>query len=267
MGRTPTNPGTETEVPLSKTLAAAGVQHGGVVPGRYDLTMSCTNSLGSVTFGHFDGSIWFVDQHNFQSTDPATTTTVTSLALADDPPGRSELGGPVVLVATVTPTTAVGVVRFLEVTGGAESPLGESVPLTHGRATKETSAFDFGLHLIRAEFVPTDPKRFKASANPAPDLVHVTAKPIPPYIVTTPAITGAPTPGSLVRCTAETTSADEVLWTWVRDATPIRAATSQGYTVVAADQGHRLSCSVTASNAGGQIRADSPPILVVGGGR
>jgi len=267
MGRTPTRPGADSEVPLSKTFAAAGVQLGGVVPGRYDLTMSCTNNLGSVTFGHFDGSIWFVDSHNYQSTDPTTTTTVTSLALSDDPPGRSDLGGPVVLVATVTPSTAVGVVRFVEVTGGAASPLGEPVPLTQGRASEVTSAFDFGLHLVRAEFVPIDPKRFKASANPAPDLVHVIAKPIPPYIVTTPTITGVPNPGSLVTCTAATKGGDEVLWTWALDATPIQGATSQGYTVVAADQGHRLSCRVTASNAGGQISAASPPILVAGGKR
>lgn len=267
MGRTPTNPGTETEVPLSQSFEAAGAQLGGVVPGRYDLTMSCTNNLGSVSFGHFDGSIWFIDSHNYQSSDPATTTTVTSLGLADDPPGRSELGDLVTFVATVTPTTAAGVVRFLDVTGGAASPLGEPVPVVLGRATKATHGFDFGLHLIRAEFVPTDATRFKASANPAPDLVHVSAKPVPPYVTTAPTVTGAASLDSSLTCASATKGADDVAWAWIRDATPIEGATRQTHTVVTADQGHSLTCQVTASNAGGSIEATSPAVAVSGGNR
>jgi hypothetical protein len=49
---------------------------------------------------------------------------------------------------------------------------------------------------------------------------------------------------------------------WQRDGSAIPGATAPGYIVAAADQGHTLTCAVTASNAGGSATATSPGVAV-----
>src|SRR5207253_650880 len=52
-------------------------------------------------------------------------------------------------------------------------------------------------------------------------------------------------------------------YAWNRDGTPIAGPTGQSYAVQAADQGHSLTCTVTASNtAGPGAPATSAPVSV-----
>ena len=57
---------------------------------------------------------------------------------------------------------------------------------------------------------------------------------------------------------------------WLRDGSAIEGATSSTYTVQAADEGHTLSCEVTASNTSGSQSATSAalaiPAPIIGGG-
>jgi Concanavalin A-like lectin/glucanases superfamily len=50
---------------------------------------------------------------------------------------------------------------------------------------------------------------------------------------------------------------------WLRDGTPIDGATASTYATVAADSGHAVTCSVTATNAGGSASQDSNAVVPV----
>lgn len=60
--------------------------------------------------------------------------------------------------------------------------------------------------------------------------------------------TGTPTPTLSVR--------------WLRDGSPIAGATTNSYTVLTADEGHRLACEVTAGNAAGDKSAVSAGVPI-----
>lgn len=60
--------------------------------------------------------------------------------------------------------------------------------------------------------------------------------------------TGTPTPTFSVR--------------WLRDGSPIVGATTNSYTVLSADEGHRLACEVTASNTAGEKSAVSARVPI-----
>jgi fibronectin-binding autotransporter adhesin len=82
-------------------------------------------------------------------------------------------------------------------------------------------------------------------------------KPLPPSNSAAPAISGTPAPGQALTCQNGSWSNNPAgfAYQWSRDGVSIPGATSQTYTVQPGDEGHALTCTVTASNAGG---ASSP---------
>ena len=83
-----------------------------------------------------------------------------------------------------------------------------------------------------------------------------------PVNTAAPAISGAAVAGRAVLCTNGTWSNAPTAYAyqWRRDGAPIAGATSQPYVIAAADVGHKLTCTVTASNGGGSATATSAPV-------
>lgn len=75
----------------------------------------------------------------------------------------------------------------------------------------------------------------------------------PPSNTALPAISGSASPGKSLTCSQGSWSngPTDFAFAWSRDGNPISAATAQTYAVQSADQGHTLTCTVTASNDGG----------------
>jgi hypothetical protein len=86
----------------------------------------------------------------------------------------------------------------------------------------------------------------------------------PPATITAPVISGTAVVGDALVCSPGSWSGDptQYEYQWNRSNAPIAAATTAGYTVGAADAGHRLSCLVTAVNGGGEILAQSASVAV-----
>jgi hypothetical protein len=86
-----------------------------------------------------------------------------------------------------------------------------------------------------------------------------------PAKLTSPEVSGSPearhvltcSPGSWTGAPTPTFS-----YRWLRDGSPLSGAMSAGYTVQAADEGHALTCEVTASNALGSSSASSAGVHV-----
>jgi hypothetical protein len=83
--------------------------------------------------------------------------------------------------------------------------------------------------------------------------------PLPPRLLTPPAITGAVAVGSTLSCSKGTWANQPTVFTyeWLRGGKPIAGATAQTYTVVTADAGQTLSCQVTATNGYGSALGTS----------
>lgn len=79
-----------------------------------------------------------------------------------------------------------------------------------------------------------------------------------------PQITGTPAPGETLSCSNGSWehSPSGYARAWLRDGSPIEGQTNPNYTVVAADQGHSISCKVTATNAAGETSATSVALHV-----
>ena len=92
---------------------------------------------------------------------PAAAT-ATSTSLMSSPAGTAEQYSEVDLTATVSPTAAAGVVKFLDGT----TTLG-SVDVSAGSAALSISTLALGTHSLTAQFTPTDTKSYVASGSPA----------------------------------------------------------------------------------------------------
>jgi hypothetical protein len=81
----------------------------------------------------------------------------------------------------------------------------------------------------------------------------------PPTNSVLPAITGTTTVGQVLTCSQGTwaNSPTSYSYQWKRDGTTNVGTNSSSYTLVAADQTHKLACTVTATNAGGSASATS----------
>lgn len=132
--------------------------------GRYELSLTCQDELGMVTYGRFTATLWFTSTTSWQSTDPAAGPTAqgTTTALAVTPTSGVTTGRPVTLTATVTPPAATGTVRFSD---GA-IVLGTAT-VASGRATMATSTLATGAHSLAATFTPSDPGVWSISTSPA----------------------------------------------------------------------------------------------------
>jgi hypothetical protein len=86
-----------------------------------------------------------------------------------------------------------------------------------------------------------------------------------PVNTVAPVLSGTPALGQVLSCSQGTWSGSlpqTFAYQWLRDSTPIAGATSAGYTVTTADQGHQLSCQLTASNLAGSTAAMSNSVSI-----
>jgi hypothetical protein len=86
----------------------------------------------------------------------------------------------------------------------------------------------------------------------------------PPLNLERPSLPSSGRPGQKITCTPGAWLGDPTFgFAWTRDATPIAGQQRRTYTIVAADVGHELRCTVSAHNTGGDSGADSNPLSVV----
>jgi hypothetical protein len=89
-----------------------------------------------------------------------------------------------------------------------------------------------------------------------------------PQMLTAPTVSGTPLLGSTLICSQGTWSGSPtptLSYQWLRDGSLIAAATSSEHLVGASDQGHTLSCAVTALNEEGVASANSANVLEIPG--
>jgi hypothetical protein len=105
------------------------------------------------------------------------------------------------------------------------------------------------------------------SASAESAAVEVQPSPPPaqtPASTEAPSISGFPTVEETLSCSsgAWENGPTTYLYQWTRDSAPILDASSAGYAVQQADQGHLLACTVTASNSAGSASAESATTAV-----
>jgi len=88
--------------------------------------------------------------------------------------------------------------------------------------------------------------------------------PTPPASTSPPSISGTPTVGHTLTVSdgAWSSSPSGYTFQWKRDGVPIPGATGNTYMVQAADQGHSITCTVTASEGTSSSSASSAAVLV-----
>ncbi len=94
--------------------------------------------------------------------------------------------------------------------------------------------------------------------------------PEPPQNTAPPEVSGTPAVGQMLTCSQGTWSGSPPLtytYRWLRDKEAIASATSSTYTVASEDEGHSLSCKVTATNSAGEASAISKNSLSIGGSK
>jgi hypothetical protein len=232
-----------------------------IVAGRYDVVLVCRDRLDQHRYGQFTGSVWFTDPTHYQSTDPATSATVTTTELSVSPTAVALSGAQVTLTAGVTPATAVGGVQFADLVLGTSVPLGSPVPVIGGAAALTVSTLDRGLHSLTATFVPTASDRFVGSVSDP--ITYVVALPPPPRLMSQPAVVGDPRVGATVSCDGSFAGAAALSYAWYRSGRPV-GGSDQRRTLTAADLGYDVSCRLLATGAGGTSVSTSPrrPVAV-----
>ncbi len=111
------------------------------------------------------------------------------------------------------------------------------------------------------------PVALTAGAAPVSGIDAALAKPAiaaKPAASTAPALSGPPAPGQVLSCSQGiwTESPSSFAYAWKRDGATIGAESGSTYTVTSADQGHGLSCQVTATNGAGSTTATSNVLSV-----
>jgi hypothetical protein len=98
------------------------------------------------------------------------------------------------------------------------------------------------------------------------DQENVNAVLVPPAPVNeaAPQLSGTPAVGQVLSCSEGSWENDPTAfaYAWLRGGTPIDSQTTNSYTLQAADEGHGISCKVTATNAGGSASATSATVQV-----
>ncbi|GAA2679043.1 Ig-like domain repeat protein [Actinoplanes palleronii] len=139
------------DVQLGVSFKDAATELGTViVPGQYDLVISCVDGFAQVVKGTFGGAFFFTTATAWTTTDPNQSTASTTV-LTVAPTGPVTAGDEVTLKAAVTPATAAGTVQFKD--GSAN--LGSPVTVAAGAAELKTSALTAGDHSLTAVFTST----------------------------------------------------------------------------------------------------------------
>lgn len=89
----------------------------------------------------------------------------------------------------------------------------------------------------------------------APGMAAGAIPPAPtPTSSSPPAVAGTPALGQTLTCSPGTwaNNPSAFAYVWLRDGSPIAGQTASTYVVQSADRGHSISCTVTASNSGGE---------------
>jgi hypothetical protein len=105
--------------------------------------------------------------------------------------------------------------------------------------------------------------------------INVAMVPSAPHNTAAPAITGTALVGDVLTCSNGSWTGEGMLsvqsgwplttpfgYQWLREGAAISGATSAGYLVQSADEGHGLACEVTATNAAGHEAGKSKPVTV-----
>jgi hypothetical protein len=88
---------------------------------------------------------------------------------------------------------------------------------------------------------------------------------VTPVNTSAPVASGTPAPGQTLSCSNGSWTGyppPTFTYQWLRDGTPIGGASTSAYVVQSADQGHGLTCQVTASNSAGSEGATSNTVQV-----
>jgi len=90
------------------------------------------------------------------------------------------------------------------------------------------------------------------------------AFPTTPASTVAPALTGTTAVGQALSCSQGSWSHEPtyVVYQWLRNGTVITGQTGSTYTLQAADQGHSITCSVTAGNGAGAASANSNTVAI-----
>jgi hypothetical protein len=90
------------------------------------------------------------------------------------------------------------------------------------------------------------------------------AFPTTPVSIAVPALTGTPAVGKVLSCSQGSWSHEPtyLVYQWLRNGTVISGQTGSTYTLQAADQGHSITCSVTAGNGAGAATATSNAVTI-----
>ena len=205
--------------------------------------------------------MWFTSPTAYQTEDPASSGTETSVALGINPTVGVYESDEVTFTATLSPSDATGEVTFTATprSAGAQAIILGTAPVTAGSATLDYSTLPGGAgsglpkaYDVVASFTPEDDS-FLASESEESSLT-IYGKIVPVNNVA-PSL-GSPKVGSAVTCRAGTwLDASTYKFTlkvanvMVKQITG--SATSTTYTPTAADRNKQLTCSVEATATGG----------------
>jgi hypothetical protein len=179
-----------------------------------------------------------------------------------------EISGQVTDAATHNPIAGA----FVEATTAAGSNLfgGFAVTNSNGEYTIEglaTGSYDlefFGPFEGTSYIVQTD-KGVSATQGATTSGVNAALVREAPINTSAPVASGTAAVGQTLSCSNGSWSGISTInfaYKWLRDGSAIEGATNSSYTVQAADQGHGLSCEVTASNSKGSASATSNKLNV-----
>lgn len=231
-----------------------------IVPGKYQLTLVCTESTGTGVFGFFLGFVWFYDATAWLSQDPAVVGIPTSTALTVAPADRATVGDRVTLQATVDQAAATGRVVFAGERDASLVALGEAV-VQDGVARLTVRDLQFGLYYLRATFVP-DAVSPPYRGSTAAEVPFAAVRGLPPLPQGGATVRGGPVVGGTLTCSARFRGAASVAYRWERDRRVVDGADRATYRPTAADRGTSLRCRVTATNAGGSTYRVSRAVTV-----
>ncbi|HEY5317687.1 MAG TPA: hypothetical protein VIJ20_06885, partial [Solirubrobacteraceae bacterium] len=248
----------------STTVASAGTLETGpltLAAGELEDDGTVIASGTTLTGGTLDGT---------GAVDGALTNSTGTVAPGDSAPGILTLDGDYVqggggtLAIELAGTTPGSGFSQLQISGSAA--LGGNLSLTDENGFVPGSSDTF-------QIISSGAPRTGALTLTGPsadvyvvryDPNDVTLSATVPANIQAPAITGIANVGHTLSCSDGSWSASPTTFTfqWNRDGSPVAGATSATYAVVAADQGHALTCTVTASNGSAEGSATSAAVSV-----
>jgi hypothetical protein len=251
------------ELPLLQTLAAAAADQSpaATLTGQYSFRVICrVGVLSDPTAIIGIANLWFTSPTAYQTEDPASSGTETSVTLGIDPNIGVYEGDDVTFTATLSPSNATGEVTFIATaTSAGSTPITLGTDqVTAGVATITDSSLPgagSGVpkgYKVKAVFAPSSDS-FLASESDESNL-SIYGKIVPVNNVA-PSL-GSPKVGSAVTCSAGTwLDASTYKFTLKVANVQVKqisgSATSTTYTPVAADRNKQLTCSVEATATGG----------------